>query len=136
MTAADISTSLEGYEDHAVLGLADPKHGVAILSTARLPKKHRLKAWQATVLHEWLHLWGYPHCEDPRCVMRDRHRLASSQHKTPAPSEAFQGVKKKPLRPSLEVWPMQLCTHCAQKRLLPQLAPSSTSCEIFSSPCP
>lgn len=69
LTNCDISTSLHGYEDWGILGLAYLGQSNCVISTFRVREK---KYFWKVVFHEYLHAYkNLPHCSDPSCFMVD-----------------------------------------------------------------
>ena len=76
LTARDISTTKEPYEDWGILGLADLGGPAAVVSSFRMRRRARSPAQAifratTTAVHETGHALGLPHCTESRCLMRD-----------------------------------------------------------------
>jgi archaemetzincin len=76
LTARDISTTKEPYEDWGILGLADLGGPAAVVSSFRMRRRARdpeqaLFRMTTTAVHETGHALGLPHCTESRCLMRD-----------------------------------------------------------------
>lgn len=73
VTSSDISTSIHGYQDYGIQGLAYMGQENCVVSTYRLKNKKDL--WKPMV-HEFFHAFMHmPHCpaDDPTCIMQDGH---------------------------------------------------------------
>lgn len=68
ITRADISTSAHGYRDWGIMGLANLGGPAAVVSSFRA--RTAIK-FELTVIHEYGHVLGLPHCRDLGCLMAD-----------------------------------------------------------------
>jgi archaemetzincin len=75
LTSRDISTTTERFHDWGILGLADLGGRAAIVSSFRMRRRasgdRALWRMTTTAVHEVGHVLGLPHCDEPRCLMRD-----------------------------------------------------------------
>lgn len=76
VTEVDISTTNGKIKDWGIFGLSYVPGPAAVISSRRLRRGARDPAHFAfrvanTALHEIGHSLGLPHCEEPRCPMRD-----------------------------------------------------------------
>ncbi len=81
ITAVDISTTKDGYEDWGILGLATLDGTVCVISTFRTgPRDADAPLWKKeratirlgkTVVHELGHNLGLPHCPHRGCILED-----------------------------------------------------------------
>lgn len=76
LTRRDISTTTERAFDWGILGLADIGGRSAVVSSYRMRRRarspeHALWRMTTTAVHEVGHVLGLPHCDEPRCLMRD-----------------------------------------------------------------
>lgn len=74
-TSRDISTTTERFHDWGILGLADLGGRAAVVSSFRMRRRasgeRALWRMTTTAVHEVGHVLGLPHCDEPRCLMRD-----------------------------------------------------------------
>lgn len=70
LTHKDIATSIHGQKDYGIIGYSVCPGRSSIVSTYRI--KRAEDSWK-TVVHEYLHTQGVPHCpnDDPACIMYD-----------------------------------------------------------------
>lgn len=71
LTNRDISTSVHGYADWGVMGLALRPGNACIVSTFRLSKSNLNNQLFKVAIHELGHTQGLPHCSDKTCFMAD-----------------------------------------------------------------
>jgi len=75
LTSRDISTTTERFHDWGILGLADLGGRAAVVSSFRMRRRasgdRALRRMTTTAVHEVGHVLGLPHCDEPRCLMRD-----------------------------------------------------------------
>ncbi|MCS6798275.1 MAG: hypothetical protein NZ898_07070 [Myxococcota bacterium] len=76
LTSVDISTTKGRIHDWGIFGLGELGGRAAVVSTHRLRRRARDEAHLrfrvvTTAIHELGHAFGLPHCDEPRCVMRD-----------------------------------------------------------------
>lgn len=76
LTASDISTTKEPFEDWGIFGLGYAPGQAAVVSSHRLRRKakdreHVKFRVASTAVHEVGHTFGLPHCPEERCVMQD-----------------------------------------------------------------
>lgn len=66
----DISTTIHGKKDCGIIGYSFCPGRVSVVSTHRIADREN--TWK-TVVHEYLHTRGVPHCpnDDPACMMYD-----------------------------------------------------------------
>lgn len=95
LTHKDIAATIHGVQDFGIIGFSLCPGRSSIVSTYRIPKTEY--TWR-TVVHEYLHTQGVPHCpnDDPACIMCD------AKGKAPKYSQA-KGI----------------CHECAVKAMLP-----------------
>lgn len=70
LTHKDIATTIHGVQDFGIIGYSFCPGRSSVVSTYRIPKKEYI--WK-TVVHEYLHTQGVPHCpnDNPACIMCD-----------------------------------------------------------------
>ncbi len=68
ITDKDISTSVHGFIDWGVMGLASPVEKIGVMSDFRLKTFNQLLN---TAIHELGHVFGLPHCKNGSCLMAD-----------------------------------------------------------------
>jgi archaemetzincin len=76
LTAVDISTTKEPFEDWGIFGLGNMPGQAAVVSSYRLKRKakdrdHVKFRVSSTAVHEVGHTFGLPHCTEKHCVMQD-----------------------------------------------------------------
>jgi archaemetzincin len=76
LTAIDISTTKEPYEDYGILGLATLSGRECVISKFRAKRgtrseTHARERFAKVVVHEVGHTVGLPHCATPGCLMED-----------------------------------------------------------------
>lgn len=70
LTHKDISTTIHGQKDFGIIGYSLCPGRSSVVSTYRIARRE--DAWK-TVVHEFFHTQGVPHCpnDDPSCIMCD-----------------------------------------------------------------
>lgn len=57
------------YQDYGILGLGRKPGTVSVVSNFRM--KGNTETFSKTVLHEFMHTLGVPHCNHEKCIMQD-----------------------------------------------------------------